>query len=147
MNPFDLFETRSVENIKLGLQVIKSLNLQKEFKTKMKISFEEYEDVFNTIVLVLSKTDGYAIRHVMGKLFSFNLDLSKLDSSMCGFIIKKIPETYKYFNLYSLNSYEIILILERQPQLIDKFNLSLLEEDDIRGLLQIQPQLEKYFNK
>lgn len=52
MNPFRLFETKNIEDIKLGLQVVKTLGLQREFreyfkKSRANITFEDYSENFD----------------------------------------------------------------------------------------------------
>lgn len=51
MNVFILFVSYEFETIKLGIEVVKTLGLEKEFEQEMKISFLEYNRLFKENVI------------------------------------------------------------------------------------------------
>ena len=65
MNVFTLFETEDVESIKLAIQVVKTLNKEKEFKTYFNVSIGSYEKVF----------DNY-VKHTYNQPFNYFMNLS-----------------------------------------------------------------------
>lgn len=165
MNPFSLFENKNIEDIKLGLKVIKSLSLEKEFEEHFEISYRKYNDVFNNIFLVINKSPK--LEHIGNWIIENNLNLSKLSGYGICDLLRYHPQLLNRFDLTKLNEFSIALLLEKQPQLVDKFelksgvyismllqkrpelinNLDLtnLRETEIFGLLKKQPQLKPYF--
>lgn len=120
MNAFRLFENDNVEDVKLGLNVIKSLGLQKEFEEKMGISFDNYEDIFNNLVLVLNQ-DKYMENSVRG-LLQIKLNLSNVNRYFIEEVLITHPQLISYFNVSKLNYSNIITILSSQQQLKPYFN-------------------------
>ena len=47
MNVFSLFESKDIESIKLGIEVIKTLNKEKEFEDNFEISFHNLTKTFH----------------------------------------------------------------------------------------------------
>lgn len=56
MDVFKLFKTKDIEDIKLGIQVIKSLGLETEFKDKIGLSFEIYSNILENIIELPNKS-------------------------------------------------------------------------------------------
>lgn len=142
MNPFSLFESKNIENIKLGLQVVKSLNLQKEFELYFKRPFIEYEDIFNNLILVISKDVNSA--YVLSVILDNNLDLLA-NKNIIGIIIANYPEFIDYFDVYNLEHNITYQLLKIHPNLINKLNISKLDEHRIAYLIKQYPQLKPYF--
>ena len=70
MNIFTLFESKDIESVKLGIEVIKTLNKEKEFEDKMGISFERYENLF--IGFILPKLEIYSDDETLLRLFKYH---------------------------------------------------------------------------
>ena len=145
MNIFSLFESKDIESVKLGIEVIKTLNKEKEFEDKMGISFEKYEDIFNNILLVVNKKDE--TKAFVDVLFYRKFDLSKISKFWIEIVIMNYPELINYFDLTKLESSEIYGILLRQPHLINNLDLTKLNNLEITSLLCFQPHLKHYLKK
>ena len=50
MNIFTLFDSNDINSIKLGIQVVKTLTCEKEFKKYFDVSFFNYEYLFNDLL-------------------------------------------------------------------------------------------------
>lgn len=169
MNVFNLFETKNIENIKLGVQIIKTLGYQKDFEVFFKRSFIGYDDVFTNIVLVMNE-DVELIEETsiivdnnfnISELSGFNItwivssqpqlinrfDLAKLDGDNISWILQSQPQLIDKFDLSKLGKGNISYLLQSQPQLIDKCDLSKLSKGNISLLIKYQAQLASYFNK
>lgn len=145
MNVFSLFETKNIEDIKLGIQVVKSLNKQKEFETKMGIAFEKYEDVFNNVILVVKQ--DYQNKNFCKHILNNKLDLSKTHIVWIAWVLSYYPEFVNYFNLYNLKDNDVFRLLLEHPQLLHNLDLSRLTDCAISNLVYCHPKLASYFNK
>lgn len=65
MNVFDLFGTQDIESVKLGIQVVKTLGYEKEFKRCFKVSINNFEKVFSGFV-----------KHTYNKPFNYFMSIS-----------------------------------------------------------------------
>lgn len=99
MNVFALFENQNIEDIKLGIRVVKTLGLEKEFEEKIKTSFIEYEDVFNNFAVPLSKAHDSIVlgcSYVLYCLLFYNLDMGKLGGYEISLLSENHPKICKY---------------------------------------------------
>lgn len=122
MNIFNLFNSNDTNSIKLGIEVVKTLGYQYRFELCFDVGFEEYERVFNEIIIPLSKQPytEYLIRNLLNN----NLDLSTLKIN------------------------DVILILINIPEQIEYLDISNISDTFLKNeLLKIHPQLKPYFDK
>ena len=139
MNVFTLFENNNVEDIKLGLQVIKCLGAEKEFKEKMEVTFGKYENLFNSIVL-----RGYknVICEDWLDILEVNFDLTKLNDNTICYFIYTYPDLIDYFDFHRLDENLIIYIIKTQPQLFGRFDINKLSKTKLSLLFNIYPDLK-----
>ena len=142
MNIFSLFESKDVESIKLGLEVIRTLGLEKEFEDHFEITHQEYNNIFNGFIIPLM---DIKIECLITKIIKLNLRIDDLDSYDKVKILIFMPKLYKYFDLNKINADYIYLILLEKPELIKFLPYKKLTVQKIITLLKIRPELMKYF--
>lgn len=170
MNVLYLFETKNIEDIKLGLQLVKTLHLENEFTTYFKRSFIKYEDIFNNVVLLLEKEtefkfyfDSIIDKNLkINKLYYYNIpalidkfpflinyfDLSKMSKEAVSFLVYKKPGNMLKFDLSKITIKQLMQIGNHYaPKLIKKLKLEFLGKSDIYWVLQTQPKIRKLFQK
>lgn len=144
MNPFNLFENKNVENIKLGLQVVKSLGLQKEFENYFNRSFEDYQTAFNNVFLIIIK--DIELKYIYERFVDEDMLLSSIKGYSLAKIFKRQPQTMNYFNFSLFKAADISSILQLNPHLIDKFDFTNMEKYEINHIKICNPKLASYFN-
>lgn len=145
MNPFKLFENKNINDIKLGLKVIKSLGLQSEFKNYFKVCFYDYECIFLDVVLVISK--NRAIEYIIPRILELKCDLKQLGGVDVVYILFDYPEFVNLVDVEKISPYDSCLVLKQRPELADFFDFNKFNYSDAYWLLQRQPQLKSYFNE
>ena len=144
MNVFNLFESKNIENIKLGLEVVKTLDCQKEFGNYFKSSFEEYEKKYN-IFLDISESDYMEkISHILS---SNGLNFKELYKSDIAWILQRFPQFVDILDIHKLDGFYTANIVHSQPELINKLNIMKCSDKDIYYVLTRHPQLKPYFDK
>lgn len=150
MNVFTLFETKNVEDIKLALKVVKSLNLEKEFEDYFDVPFSKYENNFNNVYLVISTNPH--LNGISLNILRFGMGLTSTYSDDIITILYYHPQLIDYLDVSILSGYGICELLKYHPQLIDKFDKQSFNDKKvfkysaIKDLLTKQPQLASYFN-
>lgn len=95
MNVFTLFESKDIESIKLGIQLVKTLGKEKEFENYFKKPLDKYEEVFNGLVLSIFNISDCST--ILDDLLGNNLDISKLDAYEVHCCSRKYPKAFEYF--------------------------------------------------
>lgn len=139
MNPLRLFETENVESIKLGIQVVKTLNKENEFKIHFKRGFDDYCDIFENVFLIV--VENNTAPYVIDSLLRNNMDLTKITANNTSVLIKYYPQFIDRIDLTELENHHIRWLLKYRPEFIDRLDISKMNGDDISWLLQSQPQL------
>lgn len=105
MNVFNLFKTNNVSSIKLGIQIIKTLGLEREFGESFNREFVDYQDVFNNVFLTHRKTPSYyniniawEYHNCFIRLYNSNMDLSSLSKWNIELMIIVTPQLKPYFD-------------------------------------------------
>ena len=86
MNVLGLFENKNIEDIKLGLQVIKCLGAEKEFEDYFKATIDNYQKVFNTFLKQKYKPNKFLYlkcdAHIVCKSLKSEFDTIKIGCSL-----------------------------------------------------------------
>lgn len=140
MNVFNLFETRDVESIKLGIQLVKTLDCHKPFEEYFKITLNEYEQVFNTLFWTEYQRHGWE-SYLTDRLYHNNMNFGVLSGDEIFRTLLDYPQFVDIFDLTKLGVTGISCLLEHQPQLIDYLDVSKLDDNQIYRPLNKHPQL------
>ena len=120
MNIFSLFEMEDAESIKLGIQVIKTLNKETAFEKHFNIHFEKYCDVFENVFLLINiEADFFG--DIIYNLLVSNMDLSRLSNDNVSWVICYYPILMNRFDMSLFTSEQITRVINYQPQLVPYF--------------------------
>lgn len=151
MNIFNLFESKNMDNIKLGIQVVKTLGLEKEFEGYFGLTLNKYEEVFvNIIPLILNNWCFYISSSddnisVVDEVFMYNFDVNKLDSQSVISILIHNPELVGYFDLKKLNMSYAMPLLDVHPQFISYLDFNNLDKKIYNILITYIKNAKEYF--
>ena len=144
MNAFNLIKTQNIESIKLGLEVIKTLNKEKDFKKHFKTSFQAYFDIFNEFVLQYTENKPFEYKMVVKSLLANHMQIKNIDN--ISFIIGTNPILIEYFDLTKLEGQHILYLLLLHPHLVNRLQVHRLIPNEINFLTKRHPELKEYFN-
>lgn len=166
MNVFELFKTKDIEDVKLGLQVVKSLGLQNEFVKEFGLT-PKYFNKSLKISKLISKQMRYnkiyqqhifyslvnldaisqsLLNEMANKNFKLTnryFDVTKLMPHSTFRLIIKDVKVSKYFNLKLFDSFYSYNLLYKYPKLVKKTNLDVLNKYQINNLIINHPQLKR----
>lgn len=158
MNVFSLFETKTLENIKLGIQVVKTLNLEKEFENKNEISFEIYCRTFDKLL----KTTWFSCLWIKTKvemiiknpiLFHF-VNYEEFDRNDIVNLSITYSTQLKHFDLDKLHERDLVSVIYSQKldneanslHLLYKYSHKITHPCSIIDVLKICPELVEYLD-
>lgn len=140
-----LFTTNNIDDIALGLEVVKRLGFEREFEVYFKITLSKYEDVFNKMIIPFSKEPK--MKYALDSLLKNDLNLDKVRSLEKVEMIQFNADFINYFDTKKMYDEDFLNIVAVHPHLIDKFDLSKMCNDDIVArVLSYHPHLEDKFN-
>lgn len=146
-NIVSLFRSKQLDNIQLGMCLVRGQKCYKQFRDHFGKSFKEFQYFFRNIVPVALQIQNRRSDWIINELILHIVNNVSLPQVIISDIIILKPQLYKDFNLDRLSGLYISCILRRHPHLYTEFDLSKCIKSDIDWICQFQPQLKPYFNQ
>jgi hypothetical protein len=144
-NIVSLFRSKQIENIQLGMCLVKGQQCYTQFRDHFGKSFGKFSSFFKKVILDVSETGNFD--RMIDELILYIVDGEYLPSIRISDILIDFPELYKEFDLSRFSGLYISCVLRYQPHLYTEFDLSKCNKSDIDWICQFQPQLKPYFNQ
>lgn len=136
----DMIDSKQLDSIALALLVAKGTKLDKQFEEHFGISLKKYTEIFNKVILVISKNNKMPQSFVQDFL-DVSLNPEQLDSNISSYIVTLYPKFHIYFNLMAFSAEEILELLLAQSDLYKYCDLSKLDRHAITKLISVNPKL------